>query len=96
MNECGRCRGIPVGTTATVWASATARPEPRVASADDHGYVSVRAGDSQLDRLVATEMRRDNGTLWSGNDILVFIFDTFDDRRSSISFTVNPLGGRAG
>src|SRR5687768_17995973 len=48
-----------------------------------------------MDRLVATEMRRDNGILWSGNDNVVFVFDTFNDRRSALSFTVNALGGRA-
>ena len=47
-----------------------------------------------MDRLVATEMRRDNGTIWSGNDIVVFVFDTFNDRRNALSFTVNALGGR--
>jgi hypothetical protein len=40
-------------------------------------------------------MRRDNGILWSGNDNVVFVFDTFNDRRSALSFTVNALGGRA-
>jgi hypothetical protein len=76
-------------------APATERTETWLAFDDENVYVSFRAWDSQMDRLIATEMRRDNGNIWSGNDILVFIFDTFDDRRSSISFTVNPLGGRA-
>lgn len=74
---------------------ATERTETWLAFDDDHVYVSFRAWDSQMDRLVATEMRRDHGNIWQGNDIIVFIFDTFFDRRSSISFTVNPLGGRS-
>jgi hypothetical protein len=61
----------------------------------DNVYVSFRVWDSQMDRLVATEMRRDNGNIWSGNDIVVFVFDTFNDRRSAISFTVNAVGGRS-
>jgi hypothetical protein len=71
-------------------AAATERTDTWLAFDDDHVYVSFRAWDSQMDRLVATELRRDNGNLWSGNDILVFVFDTFDDRRSTISFTSTP------
>jgi hypothetical protein len=74
---------------------ATERTETWIAFDDDYVYVSFRAWDSQMERLVATEMRRDHGNIWQGNDIIVFVFDTFFDRRSSISFTVNPLGGRA-
>jgi hypothetical protein len=76
-------------------AAATERTETWLAYDADHVYVLFRAWDSQMDRLVATEMRRDNGNIWSGNDIVVFVFDTFNDRRSSISFTINPLGGRS-
>jgi hypothetical protein len=75
--------------------AATERTETWIAFDEDHVYVSFRAWDSQMSRLVATEMRRDNGTIWSGNDIIVFIFDTFFDRRNSISFTINPIGGRS-
>jgi Domain of unknown function (DUF5916)/Carbohydrate family 9 binding domain-like len=76
-------------------AAATERTETWVAFDDDHVYVSFRVWDTQMDRLVATEMRRDNGNIWSGQDIVVFVFDTFNDKRSSISFTVNALGGRS-
>jgi len=76
-------------------AGATERTETWIGYDADHVYVSFRAWDSAMDRLVATEMRRDNGNIWTGNDILVFVFDTFNDRRSSLSFTVNALGGRS-
>jgi hypothetical protein len=89
----------PLGDYTQVEPDAGAPPTEHtdtwVAFDEEHVYVSFRAWDSEMDRLVATEMRRDNGTIWSGNDIVVFIFDTFDDRRSSISFTINPLGGRS-
>ncbi len=75
--------------------AATEPTDVWVAFDADRVYVSFRAWDSQMDRLVATEMRRDNGAIWSGNDIVVFVFDTFNDRRSSLSFTINPLGGRS-
>ena len=76
-------------------AVASERTDLWLAFDDDNVYVSFRVWDSQMDRLVATEMRRDNGNIWSGNDIVVFVFDTFNDRRSAVSFTVNALGGRA-
>jgi hypothetical protein len=40
-------------------------------------------------------MRRDSTNSWQGNDLVSFIFDTFYDRRSSFTFTMNPLGGRS-
>jgi hypothetical protein len=76
-------------------AVASERTDLWLAFDNDNVYVSFRVWDTQMDRLVATEMRRDNGILWSGNDNVVFVFDTFNDRRSALSFTVNALGGRA-
>jgi hypothetical protein len=57
----------------------------------DNVYVSARLWDSQLDRLVATEMRRDSNVLFQGNDVITFVFDTFYDRRNAVVFTVNPM-----
>jgi hypothetical protein len=76
-------------------AVASERTDGWLAFDADNVYVAFRVWDTQMDRLVATEMRRDNGNIWSGNDIVVFVFDTFNDRRSSISFTVNAVGGRS-
>ena len=73
---------------------ASERTELWLAFDHDNIYVSFRVWDSQMDKLVATEMRRDNGIIWSGNDNVVFVFDTFNDRRSALSFTVNALGAR--
>jgi len=75
-------------------AVASERTELWLAFDNDNIYVAFRVWDSQMDRLVATEMRRDNGIIWSGNDNVVFVFDTFNDRRSALSFTVNALGAR--
>ena len=58
-------------------------------------YVSARMWDTDLDRLVATEMRRDSQTMFQGNDVISFVFDTFYDRRNGMIFTVNPIGGRS-
>ena len=73
---------------------AVARTETWLSFDDDNVYVSFRCFDSDMERLVATEMRRDSNVMWQGNDIVVFVFDTFYDRRNSILFVVNALGGR--
>jgi len=62
---------------------------------DDNVYLSARMWDDDLDRLVATEMRRDSDTMFQGNDIISFIFDTFYDHRDGVLFSVNPIGGRS-
>jgi hypothetical protein len=61
----------------------------------DNIYFSARLWDSELDHLVATEMRRDSNVLFQGNDVISFVFDTFYDRRNAVLFTVNPIGGRS-
>jgi hypothetical protein len=74
---------------------ATERTETWVAFDDAYVYVSFKVWDSQMDTLVATEMRRDSTNSWMGNDLVSFIFDTFYDRRTSFTFTMNPAGGRS-
>jgi hypothetical protein len=75
--------------------AATERTETWVSFDDDYVYVSFRAWDTQIESLIATEMRRDSPNNWQGNDIVAFIFDTFYDRRNSFTFTMNPLSGRS-
>jgi hypothetical protein len=74
---------------------ATERTEVWVAFDDDNLYLTARAHDSDMGRLVATEMRRDSTTMFQGNDIVTFVLDPFYDRRNALSFTVNPIGGRS-
>ena len=59
----------------------------------DNVYVSFRAWESQPDRRIANEMRRDSGNIRQG-DSVEFAFDTFRDRRNAILFEANALGGR--
>ena len=75
-------------------APATEKTEIWLAFDGDHVYVSVRCWESQPERVVANEMRRDGTNMWSGNDIVSLMFDTFYDRRNSFNFTVNAIGGR--
>ena len=76
-------------------AAATERTEVWLAFDGDNVYVAVRCWDTSMDRLVATEMRRDSTLMFQGNDIVSLIFDPYYDRRNSIAFTINPLGGRS-
>jgi hypothetical protein len=75
-------------------APATEKTEMWLAFDHASVYVSFRCWESQPGRVVANEMRRDSSNLWSGNDIVSFIFDTFYDRRNSVHFAVNSIGGR--
>ncbi|MFC1561527.1 DUF5916 domain-containing protein [candidate division KSB1 bacterium] len=55
-------------------------------------YIGVRCYDSEPDRIVATEMRRDE-RLWN-DDYFTITFDTYHDRRNAFYFTTNPNGMR--
>ena len=56
-------------------------------------YVSARVWESDLHRMVATEMRHDAVQAFSENELFSVAFDTFYDRRNGYVFLVNPLGG---
>jgi hypothetical protein len=77
----------------TPGAAATDQTEVWVSFDDDNVYVSLRGWDADMD-IVATEMRRDNISLFQANDHVMFVFDTFGDRRNGVSFLVNAIGGR--
>ena len=59
---------------------------------DRNVYVGVRCFDSQPDRIVADEMRRDNRNIFLDDQVTV-AFDTFYDRRTAYFFQTNSLGG---
>ena len=58
----------------------------------EHLYIVARCRDSQPDRIVANDMRRDGGNI-TQNDNLSIVIDTFYDRRNGYEFLVTPLGG---
>ena len=74
---------------------ATERTDVWVAFDDTNLYLTAKAHDSDMARLVATEMRRDSNTMFQGNDVVTFVLDPFYDRRNALSFTINPIGGRS-
>ncbi len=73
-------------------APATEKTEVWVFFDDEAIYIAGRCWDSQPDRIVATELRRDHGSIWL-NQHLAVTFDTFYDRRNAFIFYLNPLGG---
>ncbi|MBK5256553.1 MAG: carbohydrate binding family 9 domain-containing protein, partial [Vicinamibacteria bacterium] len=58
---------------------------------DDTLYVSGYCHDSQPERAVATELRRDHNNIFQGDNITV-VFDTYYDRRNGFFFQTNQLG----
>jgi len=75
-------------------APATEKTEVWIAFDSDNFYLSFRCWDSQPERRVATEMRRDGNNLYNGNDVISIFVDTFYDRRNGIGITMNSIGGR--
>ena len=72
---------------------ATEKTEVWVFYDADNVYVSFRCWESQPNRTVVNEMRRDSASIRQG-DSIEFAFDTFRDRRNAIIFEANSLGGR--
>ena len=70
---------------------ATEQTEVWVLFDRDTIYVSARCWNSQPDRIVANEMKRDSPGMF-GNEAFGVVFDTFYDRRNGFSFTTNLLG----
>ena len=61
---------------------------------DDSVYVSVRCWESAPEsEWIVNEMRRDSVDIVQ-NAMVVFLLDTFYDRRNGIIFNINPAGGR--
>jgi hypothetical protein len=73
---------------------ATEKTEAWVFFDEHYIYVSARCWESQPERRVANEMRRDTNQLRQ-NDTFLVLFDTFHDRRNGYIFYANPIGGLA-
>ena len=71
----------------------TERTEIWIGFDNDNIYVSVKAWESQPERMVASEMRRDSTTVVQSENF-AFALDTFHDRRNAFVFQFNAIGGR--
>ncbi|MBM3771934.1 MAG: carbohydrate binding family 9 domain-containing protein [Acidimicrobiia bacterium] len=72
---------------------ATEKTEGWILFDANNVYVTIRAFESQPDRMIVNEMRRDSNNIRQG-DSIGFSFDTFLDRRNAVQFEANVLGGR--
>ncbi len=74
-------------------APATEKTEMWVLFDRDNVYIVARCWETEPDKLIANEMRRDSVNILQ-NDGFAFGLDTFYDRRNSVVFEVNAIGGR--
>jgi hypothetical protein len=70
---------------------ATEQTELWVFFDDTNLYVSLRCLDSQPEREIATELRRDSSGLIA-NESISLVLDTFYDHRNGFTFQTGPLG----
>ncbi len=59
---------------------------------DKNVYVSARLWETEPERRVTSDMRRDANNMYN-NDHLAVLFDTFNDRRNAFGFSSNAQGG---
>ncbi|MAF12059.1 hypothetical protein CMK11_16570 [Candidatus Poribacteria bacterium] len=71
---------------------ATESTEVRILYDAKNLYFGFTCHESDMDRIVANEMRRD--ARLHENDNVYIMLDTYNDRRSGFFFRVNPLGTR--
>lgn len=69
----------------------TERTEVRVAHDDRYIYVSGRMFDSEPDQIRTNTFYRD---IYSGDDLLAVIFDSYNDYETALWFVTNPAGTR--
>ncbi len=69
---------------------ASEKTDIRIAYTDDMLYVSVVCYDSEPDKLVVSDARRDASL--DGTDSFLFIIDTYHDKQNGFIFGTNSLG----
>jgi hypothetical protein len=72
-------------------APASERTEAWIFFDERNLYIAARCWDSEPDREVLTEMRRDQNNI-TQNESFTAVFDTFLDRRNGFFFQTSPLG----
>ena len=71
---------------------ATEQSEIRILYDDKKLYFGFVFFDSEMDKIVANDMRRDSSGLRS-NDYGFLLLDTYNDRRNAVFFRFTPVGG---
>ncbi|UCE07506.1 MAG: carbohydrate binding family 9 domain-containing protein [bacterium] len=73
-------------------APVSERTEVRIFYNEDNLYIGFKCWDSEADRIIANEMRRDMVLL--NNDCVEIYLDTYHDHRTAFLFSTNPLGAQ--
>lgn len=73
---------------------ATEKTEVWILYDNNNLYISFKAYESEPERMVVNELRRDSNNIRQG-DSVGFGFDTFHDRRNAFQFETNALGARS-
>ena len=74
----------------SVGQQASEDTEVRILYTRDSIYIAIECFDSEPDKIVARERRRDDPL--ANDDSIAIIFDTFHDHRNGFLFKTNPLG----
>ena len=82
-----------IQTEPNAGAAATERTDLWVSFDENNLYMSFRVWESQPERMVVTELRRDSFNLIENEHVAVLL-DPFYSRRDSYQFMVNANGGR--
>ncbi len=77
----------------TEGAPTTEKTEVWIFFDDVNLYVSARCWDSQPEREIANEMRRDSNTILQNENFAV-VLDTFNDKRNGFLFQTTPLAAQ--
>ncbi len=72
---------------------ATEKTEVRVIYDEKNIYVGAMCYDSEPDKIIANEKRRDSDKM-TQNDHFEVMLDTFHDQRNGYLFIINPLGAK--
>ncbi len=65
----------------------------RVLYDDENIYFGFQCDDSEPEKVLGTEMRRDY-QVWETNDYIRFVIDTYHDQRNAYYFGTNPRGAK--
>ena len=72
---------------------ATEKTEVKIIYDAENIYVGVMCYDSEPDKIIANEKRRDSDKM-TENDHFEIMLDTFHDRRNGYIFIINPMGAK--
>jgi hypothetical protein len=71
---------------------ATEKTEARIAYDGETLYIGIIAYDSEVRRLLISELKKDFAT--SDSDVVQVVLDTFHDQRNGYEFATNPGGAK--